>query len=108
MNPPPESVGHARVLLYTTIDARHHPTGATQHIVDGIVVGPAAALAICRYEDEPGVYLFGCTSDWQVVTDTWHETVEDARDQAEFEYTGVSDTWSSAPSQDGGTPPPTP
>ena len=30
---------------------------------------------------------------WQPVTDTWHETLEDAKHQAEFEYEGVASTW---------------
>ncbi|MGQ9547059.1 MAG: hypothetical protein ACUVWS_00380, partial [Roseiflexus sp.] len=57
---------------------------------------PAAGLAICQYEGETSCYLFGCDSDWNAVTDTWHETLEDALDQAEFEYEGVSKTWNVA------------
>ena len=38
-------------------------------------------------------YLFGCDADWSAVTDTSHETLEDALKQAESEYEGVSETW---------------
>jgi hypothetical protein len=31
--------------------------------------------------------------DWQFITDTWHESLEEAFRQAEFEYEGVSKTW---------------
>jgi hypothetical protein len=48
-------------------------------------------LAICQ--GDHGFYLFGCDADWQSVTDTWHQTFDEAKGQAEFEYDGVSDTW---------------
>jgi len=50
-------------------------------------------LAICQYEGETAYYLFGCDADWNTVTDTWHETLEGALQQAEFEYEGISRTW---------------
>ncbi len=31
-----------------------------------------------------------------MITDTWHATLEEALEQAEFEYEGVSKTWSTA------------
>ena len=34
-----------------------------------------------------------CDPAWNTVTDTWHETLEDALEQAEFEYEGVAETW---------------
>ena len=57
------------------------------------VLGAMAGLAICQYHDDPSYYLFGCDADWHVLTDTWHETIEAAKKQAEFEYSGVSETW---------------
>ena len=52
-----------------------------------------AGLAICQYLGETAFYLFGCDEAWQTITDTWHETLEEAQDQAEFEYAGVTATW---------------
>jgi hypothetical protein len=34
-----------------------------------------------------------CDADWQNVTDTGHQTLDDAKHQAEFEYQEVSNTW---------------
>ena len=62
-------------------------------IVDGVVMGPAAGLAICKYEEEAGFYLFGCDQNWHPITDTFHDSVDDAKSQAEVEYVGVSNTW---------------
>jgi hypothetical protein len=39
------------------------------------------------------ICLFGCNAEWDSVTDTWHQTLEEAKEQAEFEYEGVSETW---------------
>ena len=68
-------------------------TGNCQQIVDGVIRGSAYGLAICHYDGEAGYYLFGCDSNWNAVTDTFHETIEQAQAQAEFEYQGVTATW---------------
>ena len=93
MNPVPSRIGGATVICYTPIDHRHRHTGNCRQIVAGVVQGAAAGLAICRNEGEDSFYLFGCDENWQSITDTWHETLEDAKHQAEFEYAGVSSTW---------------
>ena len=79
--------------MYTPIDDRHTFTGACKQIVPGQTMGKMAGLAICQYDGETAYYLFGCDSEWNTVTDTWHETLEDAIDQAEFEYEGSKSTW---------------
>jgi hypothetical protein len=38
-------------------------------------------------------YLFGCDSDWNMVTDTLHHTLKEAKEQAESEYVGSLETW---------------
>jgi hypothetical protein len=80
------------VVAHARLDARQRPTGNAYHHANGAVPGPAAGLAICRLE-EGGFYLFGCDAEWNPVTDTWHETLDDALHQAEFEYEGVGATW---------------
>ena len=93
MKQPPELLGGARVVRWSAIDGRHRPTGSCRRIVNGVLQGPAAGLAICQYEGEKAYYLFGCDPEWNTVTDTWHENLEDALRQAEFEYEGMSQTW---------------
>ncbi len=81
------------VIAYAWLDAHHGPTVGAPELVRGESFVPAA-LAICRDADG-GFYLFGCNAEWDTVTDTWHETLEDAKHQAEFQYEGVSDSWQS-------------
>jgi hypothetical protein len=80
-------------MCYTPIDERHRFTGGCKQIVAGQLMGSMAGLAICRCASEEAFYLFGCDADWQCVTDSWHQTLDDAKHQAEFEYEGVTDTW---------------
>lgn len=49
-------------------------------------------LAVCR-EPEGGLYRFGCGAEWQGITDTWHETLDDALDQADYEHEGRALRW---------------
>src|SRR5665213_1928917 len=98
MKPPPEELNDAKICLYSVIDHRHKPTGGCKHTVGGEVMGTASALAICQYADQNDYYLFYCDEDWQVLNDTWCQTIDDALNQAEFEYTGVKETFQTVPS----------
>lgn len=89
----PSEISGAQVLLYTPIDGRHTHTGNTRQIVNGAVLGAASGLAICQYPGDQEVYLFGCDAHWASQSDTWHQCVADAKDQAEFEYAGTAATW---------------
>ena len=57
------------------------------------ILGPFAALAICKHIDDSGYCLFYCDENWNVQSDGWYESIEEAKDQAEFEYEGVSACW---------------
>src|SRR5688572_6898152 len=90
MGEPPELLDGARVLAFAVVDATVVPTGTTTHRIESEVSGPAAGLAIARYDGDEQIYLFYCDLAWQVVSDTCHPSLELAREQAEFEYRGVS------------------
>jgi hypothetical protein len=93
VGPAPKQIDGANVVLCTPIDARHRHRGNCRHIVAGVLQGPAAGLAICQYDGEDGFYLLGCDEHWSCVTDTWHQTIDEAMRQAEYEYEGVAATW---------------
>jgi len=92
MNFVPEMIGGAKVICASAIDERHQFTGGCKQIVAGQLMGQMAGLAICQYEGEDNYYLFGCDEDWSSATDTWHQSLEEALDQVEYEYTGSKDT----------------
>lgn len=92
----PTRIGGGSVICFSPVDERHRHTGNCQQVVAGVLQGPVAGLAICQLDDdEDAFYLFGCDADWNVVTDTWHQSLGDAKAQAEFEYEGITKTWQS-------------
>jgi len=85
----PTIIGGGRVLFYSRIDERHRSRRPGQD-------GPYG-LAICERKDSPGVFLFTCEDDWMPVVDSWHATVEEAKQQAAFEWDGIDATWDEPP-----------
>ena len=109
MKSPPTEVGNATVIEYAILDDTVRPTGRTIHGV-GLppeiprvgqwrnfpppkILGPFAALAICKRIDDSSYWLFYCDENWNVQSDGWYESIEEAKNQAEFEYEGVSALW---------------
>jgi hypothetical protein len=67
-------------------------TGNTRHLV----AGAEASSLIAWVELEPddgGYFLLYLDASGQSLTDTWHETVEAAREQARFEFEIDDDDW---------------
>jgi hypothetical protein len=85
----PKELDGAKVLSYGIVSDKVEPSAATRHVAAGVELGPAAALAIARYEGREGFYLFYLDEEGAVVTDTFHDYVEEAVDQAAFEYPGL-------------------
>jgi len=56
------------------------------------------APAVVAIEEKPdGVFLFRFTADGKVVGDTWHKTVEEAEQQARFEFPDLLSEWKPVP-----------
>ena len=94
MKPVPKTVGTFPVICYSPIDGRHRFTGNTKQVVKGQLMGAMSGLVICQVPGKQEFFLFGCDSEWNVVTDTWHRNLDEAKEQAEFEYEGIGNTWS--------------
>lgn len=80
----------AKVVCYVLLDtARHRHTG-------GIVLRHGDAeqrwfhgLAIARYPNSAGIYLFYCDSDWETENDSLYSSVGEALREATRQF-GVS------------------
>lgn len=90
---PPNQIGNADLVAYVALEDKHIRTGFTEHWVGGKLVKDFYGLAICKYPNSNGYYLFYCDSAWVDITDTYHETIEDAIEHAEFEYTNTENDW---------------
>src|SRR5215203_5854951 len=89
MDVPPKELDGAAVIYYVVLSDKHRRTGACRHFVDGQLMGPVPALAICQYDGEDVAYLFHCSGEWGVITDDLFVSVEDALEQAAIQYEGL-------------------
>jgi hypothetical protein len=94
----PNEIGGANPICYLILESKHIKTGNTEHWVGGQPIKEIYGLSICKYESDNGYYLFYCDKNWETITDTYHDTVEDAKDQAEFEFANTIDSWTDAKS----------
>lgn len=88
---PPLVIGCARVLRYVVIQESCFDSSNCRH-TSAFPFTPAA-LAICQYDEGGGYYLFYCDNDWTPVTDSYHETIEDALFQGELECNHITERW---------------
>jgi hypothetical protein len=93
MIPIPEQIGRADLIAYLILNSNHARRNNTSHYVGGTLLIDLYGLAICKYVDDAGYYLFYCNSDWKEFTDTYHGSIEDAIDQAEFEFANTHEDW---------------
>src|SRR6266567_2278330 len=89
MRAPPKLLDGATVLKVADLSSAA-PTNATRHVAEGHTVSGFAGLALAKYSTDPGLYLFYCDADWNVVTDTYHATMDVAIAQAECEFGSVA------------------
>ena len=100
MRPPPPEIDGARVLYYAWINAPSRPEDTNPRVIAGVPQPPPpAAIAICQYEKRAvgGLYLFGCDTDWNTVSDWDHSTTEEAMAAAENQYSGRLGPWQRGP-----------
>jgi len=87
----PKEIGGAKVVAYSIVGAENPRTGNTAQIVAGVTKGAATAMIIAQYANDTAYYVFGCYGDkWASETDTWHEDIEDAVEQLDWEYRNLS------------------
>lgn len=79
-----------------TLSDHHLSPGRTKHTLsDGAGARPFppfTSLAITQYSGDAGYYLMHIC-DNHLGTDTWHETLEDALYQAEWEFGVMPEEW---------------
>jgi hypothetical protein len=68
------------------IHARHKLTGNVRHVRNGHEIGLPFLLRIVQYDGDAGYYLLRFDKNDEELTDTYHDTLEDAFLQAKFEY----------------------
>lgn len=72
-----------------------HPPSKTKHYLPSESANPYpdfVSLKIAKYQNDPGYYLFHITSDGQN-SDTYHSSMQEALEQAEFEFGVKPEEW---------------
>ena len=74
------------LVQFVNLSARHRATGATTHYVGGSRVAGIKRLEIMSYQKGVCFYLIYKDADGVEMTDTYHETIEQAKVQAYREF----------------------
>lgn len=78
------------ILRKVRLGSEHLPTGRTRHYRGAQVLPVPSALQIARYSEDTGLYLFYLDVEGNEITDTYHDTLEGAVEQARWEF-GIED-----------------
>jgi hypothetical protein len=89
----PNEIDGANMICYLILESSHIKTHKTSHWVGGQLIKEVYSLAICNYTNDNGFYLYRCNQNWETLADTYHDTIEGAKNQAEFEFTNTIDCW---------------
>lgn len=84
------------VLYSVTLADENRPTGKTIHRQGCNELPPPQQLLIVRYPDVDGVYLLYMDEHKSEQTDTFHDDVQGAMEQAEWEFGVSRSQWESA------------
>ncbi|HEY3197885.1 MAG TPA: hypothetical protein VGJ57_07710 [Nitrospirales bacterium] len=86
-------MSHVQILRRINLRPTHKPTGKTRHYLGADELPAPSELKIVRYIGNPGVYLIYLDKSGCELTDTYHETLDDAIAQAEFEFGITPNEW---------------
>jgi hypothetical protein len=81
------------LVAHLSLTTQHEPTNRTVHVVEGRSMSTPAQLRVEQLEGDPGFYLLYCTAEGAELSDTYHETIEAAFDQAAWEFGVRPDEW---------------
>ena len=83
----------ANTLYRVILQDFHTKTGKTKHYVDNDEIDNPVELRIVQYKDDNGYYLLYIGFDGEELADTYHDTVEQAKDQANWEFNVNQNEW---------------
>lgn len=86
-----------QMLFSVVIGRQHHIESKTRHLDGATPLPRATMLAIVKYPDDKGVYLFHLDEQGNEFTDTYHDSPGAAMDQAAWEYGVETDEWTAQP-----------
>ena len=88
-----ENTSGFSILRKVTLSRDQVSTGKTVHISGGEELHAPSKLQITQYPDDKGYYLIYLDSSGDEMTDTYHDTIEEAMEQAKWEFNVTVDDW---------------
>ena len=81
------------VLKQVVLGPQHRVTGKTRHYHGTEPLPPPSELRIGQCTGDPGFYLLYLDVSGKELTDTYHDSVEQAMAQADFEFAVKPSDW---------------
>jgi hypothetical protein len=88
-----ESMDSYTILFRVLLSSRHKPTGKTHHYQSDQELPTPSELQIVKYAEDPGYYLLYIDANGGELTDTYHDSLTLAFEQAEWEFQIKPDEW---------------
>lgn len=84
-----------RILKQLELQPHHSAKSRTRHYLPSDHANPHpqfVTLKIAKFDNDPGYYLYCLTAEGEE-TDTYHSSMEEALEQAEFEFGVAKEEW---------------
>ena len=82
-----------KIIKKAILSEKQQSTNKTKHYFGNIILPSPYELRIVKFNNDPGFYLFYCDESGLEMTDTYHDTMDQAEEQACFEFLVQSDDW---------------
>ena len=82
-----------KFLFYIKLAGKYEATGNTRHYAGNVLLPMPAELRIMQYTGASGFYLLYFDETGKEQTDTFHDTLQQAFHQAEFEFGVKENDW---------------
>ncbi len=88
-----EGMSEEIIIGEIKLGPHHIPTGKTAHYRGGSELPKPDHLKLVQYSGDPGYYLLYFDYEGNELTDTYHDTIESALDQANWEFRVKPEEW---------------
>jgi hypothetical protein len=86
-------MSHYLILREVRLKKTHEPTGKTHHYYGDKEIAPPSKLQVVKYPNDMGYYLLYFDEHDRELTDTYHDSLEGAIAQAEWEFQIQTHEW---------------
>lgn len=88
-----QPIHEERIIAHVQLEPKHNVTHQVTHYRNGIQLGKPSVLKIIQFPEDPGFYLIYLDKQGSEMTDTYHDTLPDALEQASFEFQVEKQDW---------------